>query len=163
MAGSNTTIYNGISIDAIYEALSGEAFLTQRAIDTGEFDVTFRTVEEEDKKTLYFDRFIETDLPKFMKKIYSPKSKLVEVQNWWATDDGYAGDYSCDIVGTPPIVVSGAFTLKPLPDGRVEHVITYDAKVKAPLIGKQIAKFVEKESHSGLTTDFAYNQSHIEG
>ena len=160
MAGKKKTTYTGLSLQAVYEALTNEKYMTQRAIYTGESEVSFSREEKKGELIVHFDRFIESDIPKIMKKIYTPKNKLVEVQTWRKVKNGYEGEYVCDIIGKPPIVVSGKFTLKAV-GKQIEHMISYEVKVRAPLIGRQIAKFVAKESASGILDDFAYNQEHI--
>src|SRR5688500_17148277 len=98
----------------------------------GETNVQVTVRHDGDRVVLVNQRDVQRDLPSFAKKLFSPVNRVTQTETWDPRGDTPSGSYLLEVRGAP-VTIRASFGLRPDGAGS-EYKITYDIKVKVPLI-----------------------------
>ncbi len=116
--------------------------------------------EKEGKFIIKSERDVPSNPPGFAKKFLKSFNTVVEIDTWEINDgDVKNGTFDVDIKGTP-ITIKGEMILSSTNEGCVNS-ITGAAKVSIPLVGGQIAKFIESDTANNLKEDYAFTRTYL--
>ncbi len=149
--------------ETVCNQMSDPDFRIQQCLALGELSATCDLDGTDSEWSLSMRREVERDeLPSFVAKIFGSKQTMELVQVWRALDDGsYEGEDRIRIVGQP-VEVNSTFTLKPSGDGCVMEA-SHTAKVKVPLVGGKIEKFVLGQIRDGWLKEMEYTRDTLNG
>lgn len=135
--------------------MSDPEFRIQQCLDLGEESATCDLSGDDDAWALDMKRVVVRDgLPSFLTKVFDPRQTMHFVENWHATDDGWAGQQMIKIEGAP-VTVTADFQLVDEGAGSV-FTIAHKVKVKIPVIGSRVEKFVKSQIEEGLSAEMQY-------
>lgn len=130
-------------------------FRIQQALDLGEESATCDVSGDDDAWTLTMERVVIRDgLPSFLAKMFDPRQTMHVTEEWRATDEGWEGDQTILIQGQP-VTIKAAFGLKDEGKGSV-YTIDHKVKVKIPVIGGKVEKFIKGQIEDGLSAEMQY-------
>ena len=138
----------------IYQRLTDPDFLVERCAELGDSDAECE-VEETDSTALVKMSYVrETDLPSFLTSLFSAKPTLRIEEQWRAVEDRYEGSSTLLVEGQPGSV-HAEFTLSPTKKG-CEFKVSHKAKIKIPLIGRKVEKFIVKTIGEDVQREMDY-------
>ena len=141
------------SVDKVYALLTDAKWLEARCLALGELSASCKT-RKTPSVQVTMKRRVRRDLPAIVAKVLNPESDIELVEQWAAEGKGYRGSLALDIVGQP-VHVTGDFELVPEGKGCV-YRIQHHAKVKVPIIGGMIEKFVLGQTVQGCADELDY-------
>jgi hypothetical protein len=141
------------SADTVFGLLTDPKWLESRSLALGELSASCKTVKGQGV-VVTMKRRVRRELSPIISKVLNPESDLEFEERWSGDAKGYSGTFTMQIVGKP-ISVSAGFELLPQGKGCV-YRIRHEAKVKVPLIGGVIEKFVIAQTQQGCADELAY-------
>ncbi len=130
-------------------------FRIQQALDLGEESATCEVSGDDDAWSLEMERVVVREgLPSFLAKVFDPRQTMHFTENWRATDAGWEGDQLVKIDGAP-VNITATFSLIDEGAGSV-YTIDHKVKVKIPVIGSRVEKFVKGQIEEGLSAEMQY-------
>lgn len=146
-------------VDKVFALLTDPKWLEARSLAIGELSASVKAKKAASGVTLIMKRRVHRELNAMISKVLSPDSDI-EFEEKWATDgDRRTGNLTLQIVGKP-ITVTGDFELAPDGKGCV-YRIQHHAKVKIPLIGGMVEKFVLGQTEQGCSDELDYLSDYL--
>ncbi len=139
--------------DHLFELLTNGKWLEERCLAMGELSAKCKT-KKSDGLQVTMNRRVHRDLPAMVAKVINPDSDIEIVERWSGTAAKRTASYILTIVGKP-ITVTADIELEATGKSCV-YRITHQAKVKVPLIGGVIEKFVIAETEKGCGDELTY-------
>jgi hypothetical protein len=139
--------------DHLFELLTDARWLEERSLALGELSAQCKT-KKSDGLNVTMKRRVHRDLPAMVAKVINPDSDIEIVEKWTGTATKRTASYILTIVGKP-ITVTADIELEATGKSCV-YRIQHQAKVKVPLIGGVIEKFVISETVKGCGDELAY-------
>lgn len=146
------------SVEKVYGLLTDPKWLQARSLELGELSAQC-LVKKSGGLNVTMKRRVHRDLPAIVAKVINPDSDIEIVEHWTGDAGKRTATYVLNIVGKP-ITVNADITLEAAGKGcvyRIEHT----AKVKVPLIGGVIEKFVVSETEKGCSDELEYLASYL--
>ncbi|MBL0088267.1 MAG: DUF2505 domain-containing protein [Ideonella sp.] len=141
------------SLDRVYASLIDPKWLEARCLALGELSASCKT-KKSPSVVVTMKRRVRRELNALISKVLNPESDIELEERWSAEGKGYKGQLTLQIVGKP-ITVRGDFEL--IPDGKgCVYRIQHHAKVKVPLIGSVVEKFVLGQTEQGCADELGY-------
>lgn len=142
-------------LETVYAALTDPKFLEERSLALGELSAKCKVRKLAHGHVVTMTREVERELPSFLAKLFAPVQTIVIEERWAdAGDDGKTATYTLGISGQP-VEVSADIALRPSGKGCV-YEIDHRCKVRIPLIGGQIEKYVLGQTRSGCEDELDY-------
>ena len=145
--------------DKVFGLLTNAKWLEERSLALGELSAKCPVKKSAAGLNITMKRRVHRDLPAIIAKVLNPDSDIEIVENWPGGNGKWSGTYALTIVGKP-ITVSADFVLEAAGRGCV-YRIAHKAKVKVPLIGGVIEKFVIGETEKGCADELEYLASYL--
>lgn len=142
-------------VAAVYALLTDADHLKARSESAGHRNVQVTLEERGDTLEVRIARDIESDIPRFAKKVVDPVNHVVDTLRWRA--DGSGKSCSYDVAVNKRISISGSQSLRDA-NGECHFTDRFTAKVSIPLVGSKIASLVEKETQAGVRGDCAFTE-----
>lgn len=145
----------------VFKVFTDKAYLEKKFAALGAKNINILECEEKDGEFfIKSQRDVPTNPPGFAKKFLKSFNTVVEIDIWELNDgDIKKGTFEVDIKGTP-ISIKGEMILGGTDEGCVNS-IKGEAKVSIPLVGGQIAKFIEGDTEKNLKEDHAFTKSYV--
>lgn len=144
--------------DHLFELLTDARWLEERSLALGELSTQCKT-KKGDCLNVSMKRRVHRDLPAMVAKVINPDSDIEIVEKWTGNTAKRTASYVLTIVGKP-ITVTADIELQATGKSCV-HRINHQAKVKVPLIGDVIEKFVIGETEKGCGDEIAYLANYL--
>lgn len=144
------------SLDRVCALLIDPKWLEARCLALGELSASCKT-KKSPTVVVTMRRRVRRELNALISKVLNPQSDI-EVEERWSSQvkdfKGQRGQMTLQIVGKP-ITVTGEFEL--VPDGKgCIYRIQHQARVKVPLIGAMVEKFVLGQTEEGCADELDY-------
>ena len=146
--------------DAVYQFVTNPDEVKTRCQSFGETNIEIDVSEDGGTKTLATTREVETDLPKFAKKFFKARNKVLDRKEWRDTGDKKTAKLHVDTIGTPA-KMNGDITISPEGQG-CRYTIDFTTSVKIPLVGKKLETFIAGLMERELKKEFEYNQAKLD-
>lgn len=141
------------SVDKAYALLTDAKWLETRCLALGELSAVCKT-KKSPSVVVTMKRRVKRELNALISKVLNPESDIELEERWSAEGKGHKGTLTLQIVGKP-ITVTGEFEL--VADGKgCVYRIQHQAKVKVPLIGGVVEKFVLGQTEQGCADELDY-------
>jgi hypothetical protein len=140
-------------VDKVYALLIDPKWLEARCLALGEISANCKC-KKGTTVVVTMKRRIRRELSGLISKVLSPESDFVIEERWSAEGKGYSGTLTLEVVGKP-VTVTAPFELMPEGKGCV-YSIQHTAKVRVPLIGGTIEKFVIGQTEEGCADELEY-------
>lgn len=127
-------------IDTVFALITDREALIRRCEALGETDIEVDVVDGDGGKTVTIVRQVEQELPGFAKRLFKPKNKLVEREQWQTGGEQKTATGRLNIVGTGGTIDS-TIRLSPSGSGCV-YEIDFQPSAKVPLIRKKLEAFI---------------------
>jgi len=147
-------------IDTVYRFVTDPDVIKKRSEELGERNVRIQIDEGGGTKTITSTREIDSDLPGFVKKLFSSTNTIVERREWRGAGDKKTCKSHIDILKTPGSIDSN-ITISPNGSG-CTYDIEFEVTAKVPLIRKKLEEFVAKTTMEGMRDEHDYNQREID-
>ncbi len=147
-------------IDTVYRFVTDPDVIKKRSEELGERNVRIQIDEAGGTKTITSTREIDSDLPGFVKKLFSSTNTIVERLEWQDAGDKKTCKSHIDILKTPGSIDSN-ITISPNGSGCI-YDIEFEVTAKIPLIRKKLEEFVAKTTMEGMRDEHDYNQREID-
>ena len=146
-------------VDTVFELLTDPDYLVERCEALGESNIDCEITEYDDKTVIEMSRDVERELPSALAKLFSSTQTIKVVEEWEDDGDGKSGKTTMDIVGQPASILA-TFSLQPTDDG-CEYIYDMKAKVKIPIVGKKVEKFILSQVAEDVPKEIEYNQKKL--
>jgi len=153
------TINYAQDIDTVYRFVTDPDRIKKRCEASGERNVRIQVEESGGTLVITSTREIDSDLPGFAKKLFSPTNTIVERREWRDAGDKKTCRSHIDVVGTPGKIDSN-ITISPSGSG-CTYDIEFEVTAKVPLIRKKLEEFVAKTTMEGMREEHAFNQREL--
>lgn len=141
--------------NTVLALLTSVEFLTRRNQAMGDRDVHIALEPGDARVRLRSERIVERELPAFAKRLFSPASKVTQVEEWDVA--ARTGHYSVDIAGAP-VTVSARMALVPHAGG-CQFSITFDIDARVPLIRRKLEAFILEQTKARLARELAFTDA----
>ncbi|MGB0906413.1 MAG: DUF2505 domain-containing protein [Maricaulaceae bacterium] len=144
------------SVDEIAAAFLDEGFLTAKfeTLGSRNIDITV-TAYDDDTFKVVTKREAAADVPRALKSVVKPWNAIVQTESWSGTDGGpYHADIEITTEGVPA-TINTTIDITAAGDG-CECVTNNEITCSIPLVGKQLAKFIAKESLKVLEEEYGF-------
>lgn len=142
------------SADTVFALLTDPKWLEARSAALGEISARCKTKKAGTGLTLTMQRRVHRDMNAVVAKVINPDSDIEIIENWSGEASSRSADYALTIVGKP-ITVSAKIVLESAGKACI-YRIQHQARVKVPLIGGVIEKFVLGETEKGCADELEY-------
>ena len=140
--------------ETIANLLMDAEFLTKRSKAVGEKSINVDISELANKTQVKMHIEKEMDLPHFLKKIWNPLQKVAIEETWQLIGSSYIAHATYD-VGDDHVQMTTDTIVKNTDEGcSIFGSIT--VKVKVPVVGKQIEKFIVHSFVTSVDDAFSY-------
>jgi len=153
------TINYAQDIDTVYRFVTDPDRIKKRCEASGERNVRIQVEESGGTLVITSTREIDSDLPGFAKKLFSPTNTIVERREWRDAGDKKTCRSHIDVVGTPGKIDTN-ITISPSGSG-CTYDIEFEVTAKVPLIRKKLEEFVAKTTMEGMREEHAFNQREL--
>ena len=155
-----TRIHYSQDLHTVIKTFCDPGFLQQKYDSLGHKKVELTVREDEDATILECKREVPIDVPRFARKVLSPKNDVFQLERWTGPDGGPLKNvWSLDVKGAP-IKISGTAILRVEGDGCV-HEIDGQVHCSIPLIGRKIAGFVAGDAVKGIEDEGAFAKRYL--
>ena len=141
-------------LEAVFELLTDPNFLVDRSLELGDLSAECEVEEDGEITLVRMTREIERQLPGFAAKIISGNQMLRIEERWQSAGDSVSGSYTATIDGQP-MTLSAKFSLDATDTGCV-YSVEHRAKVKIPLIGGRLEKYIASQLGIEVTKELDY-------
>jgi hypothetical protein len=139
--------------DQVFQKLTDPKWLSARCLALGELSADVKA-----RKTggivLTSKRRVRRELNPMISKVLNPETDLEFDEHWTVDGERRHGHYTMQIVGKP-VTVTAEFELVPQGKGCV-YRIEHKAKVRVPIIGGVVEKFVLEQTRQGCADELDY-------
>ena len=141
-------------IDKVFGLLTDPKWLEARSLALGELSASCKTKKTAGGATVTMKRRVRRELNAVISKVLSPESDIELVEQWKVDKDSRSGTFTLQVVDKP-VTVTAEFELATDGKGCV-YRIQHHAKVRVPLIGGVVAKFVMGQTEEGCADELDY-------
>lgn len=141
------------SADAVFGLLTNPKWIEARCLAMGELSASCK-VKKTGGITVTMKRRVHRDLNAIIARVLNPDSDIEIVENWLGDAARRTASYMLTVVGKP-ISVTANIELEAAGKACI-YRIQHQAKVKVPLIGGLIEKFVIAETEKGCADELDY-------
>ena len=141
-------------IDKVFGLLTDPKWLEARCLALGELSANCKTKKTAGAATVTMKRRVRRELNAVISKVLNPESDIELVEQWKVDKDRRSGTFTLQVVDKP-VTVTAEFELASEGKGCV-YRIQHDAKVRVPLIGGVVAKFVLGQTEQGCADELDY-------
>jgi len=134
-------------------------FVAERSRAMGELDVQVTTRRDGDRVVIVNARDVKRELPSFARKLFSPVNHVTQTEAWDVAADGATGTFQIAVKGAP-VTMGARFELRPV-DGGSEYRVTYDVKVRVPLIGGKLESYTLEQTKAGVRKELEYTAERL--
>ena len=152
----NVTINYKQDVDTVYQFVTDPENIKKRCEASGERNVRIEVEEAGATKVITSTREIDSDLPGFAKKLFSPTNTIVERREWRNAGEKKTCKSHIDVLGTPG-KIDFNITISPSGSG-CAYDVEFQVTVKVPLIRKKLEEFVGKTTMEGVHEEHDYNR-----
>ena len=149
------------SVDEVYSILTCEDYLTKRSETLKEKDVSCSVITKSHETDITMDRTMVRELPGFLSKVLKPSQPIKMTETWRKNGEGYAANYLVEVIGQP-ISVTADIELLPKDSGCIYN-IRHSCKVKIPLIGRKLEKYIIDQTKVDCQREFEIALRHLAG
>ena len=140
-------------VETVFARLIDPGYLKRRSEAQGHLNVEVEVTEEGEAVVVRVSRDVESEIPGFMKKLFSPRNHVVDVTTWRPRGDRRVATYTVEVGAR--VHLDGELELAPRGDGSA-YTDSFTAKVRVPVVGKKVAAYVEKETAAAIRLDCAF-------
>jgi hypothetical protein len=155
----NLTINYTQDVDMVYRFVTDPDVIKKRSESFGEKNIRIKVEEAGGTKTITSTREIDSDLPGFVKRVFSSTNTIVERREWRDASDKKTCKAHIDILKTPGEIDIN-ITISPNGSG-CTYDIQFEVTAKVPLIRKKLEEFVAKTTMEGMRDEHEYNQREL--
>ena len=141
-------------VDKVFGLLTDPKWLEARSLALGELSASCKTKKAAGGATVTMKRRLHRELNAVISKVLNPESDIELEERWLVDKDKRTGTFTLQIVGKP-ITVTAEFELVPEGKGCV-YRIQHQAKVRVPIIGGVVEKFVIGQTEQGCADELDY-------
>jgi len=141
-------------VATVFGLLTDPKWLEARCLALGELSASCKARKSAGGVTVTMQRRVHRDLNALIAKVLNPDSDIELEERWAPADSGYTGSYTLQVVGKP-VTVTAEFALTPQGKGCV-YRIQHSAKVRVPLLGGAVEKFVVGQSEQACADELDY-------
>ena len=146
-------------------AMFGDAdFLKDRSEALGHTDVEVAECGPvEDEFRIRIERRVLINVPKFARKVLSPRTSIEQADSWDLDTDSAgtrSGRWEVRVKGAP-IRMQGEITLAPSHTGTVHH-ITGTMNIAIPVIGGRLKKFLLRDTFDSIQGEYEQSLAYLE-
>lgn len=138
------------SVERVFSILTNADFLKRRSEAAGEKNVVVTADADGTRLLIKVARDMERNLPSIAKKIFNPRSHLIDSQTWDTSGDSKVSTWSVHIEGQKRVEITGRLTLSPGANGGCDYTEQIKVTVNVPLIAGPIEKYVMGETESSI-------------
>jgi hypothetical protein len=139
-----------VDVDRMYALVTDPDFLRRRAEAAGEQNVDVAVDRTGEPVTVQITREVEQGLPSFMKKLFSPRNRLIDRQSWRREGGARVSDWTVQVGDGKRIQLRGRLTLAPGAAGGCDYTESFSAEANIPLVGGRVAKYVLGETEATI-------------
>ena len=145
--------------EQVFKLLTDAKWLEARCKALGELSASIKA-KKGDGVVVTMKRRVRRELSPIISKVLNPESDVEFDERWSSSDkSNHSGSYTMQIVGKP-ITVTADFELVPQGKGCV-YRIKHTSKVRVPLIGGVVEKFVLGQTEQGCADELAYTADYL--
>jgi Protein of unknown function (DUF2505) len=141
-------------VDKVFGLLTDPKWLETRCLAMGELSANCKTKKSAGGVAVTMKRRLHRDLNAVIAKVMNPDSDIELEERWTIEKERRSGTYTLQIVGKP-ITVSADFEVAPDGKGCV-YRIQHRAKVRVPIIGGVVEKFIIGQCKQGCADELNY-------
>ena len=134
-------------------------FLAERSRAMGELDVQVTTKRDGDRVAIVNARNVQRELPGFAKKLFNPVNHITQTSTWQLAGDVATGSSVIEVRGAP-VTITTKFELRPA-GGGCEYRVTFDVKVRVPLIGGKLEAYTLEQTLAGAQKELEYTAERL--
>ena len=139
--------------EKVFGLLTDPKWLEARCLALGELSAKCST-KKSGGIVVTMKRRVRRELSAVISKVLNPESDIELIEHWKVDKESRGGSFTMQIVGKP-ITVTADFEL--VPDGKgCVYRIKHHCKVKVPLIGGIVEKFVLGQTEEGCQDELDY-------
>ena len=149
----------GATPEAVFAMMSEPEFIREKlkATEALEYDVVECAATPDGGYRIVTTRTVEADIPSFARKVFKPTQAMTQTEEWSAATTGSRdATWRIDAKGVP-VATGGTSRLEAVDDGTVQHIIG-TIKVKVPLIGGRLEKFVYDQAAATMQREHEFGQ-----
>lgn len=139
--------------EKVFGLLTDGKWLRARCLTLGELSADCK-VKKGQSLVVTMRRRVHRDLPAIIAKVLNPDSDIEIIEHWTGDAKNRNGSYTLQILGKP-ITVTADFALESAGKSCV-YRIQHHAKVRVPLVGGIVEKFVVGETEKGCADELDY-------
>jgi hypothetical protein len=161
---SETTVRHHFEqdVDTLFALVTDPGFLRRRAEAAGEQEVVVEIDRDGPQLRIRITREVEQSLPSFMKKLFSPRNRLIDSQRWSTDGPVKTSDWTVQMGGSARVQLSGRLSLAPGPDGGgCDYSESFSATADIPLLGGRIAKYAGAECAKSIREQIAFTRKEL--
>ena len=147
-------------IEEVYGLLTSPDFLVDRNVALGDIGSECEIEEASSDLLITMKRTRQLDLPAFLANVLGGNPVFHIEEQWQSLEDGYAGS-STTTVGSQSGTVHTEFTLSPTRKG-CEYKISHSAKIKIPIVGRKVEKYIINTAAEDVKKEMDYLQSALD-
>ena len=149
-----------VDIEEVYELLTSPDFLVDRNVALGDIDSECEVEEAGSDLLMTIKRTRQLDMPAFLANVLGGNPIFHIEEQWQAVEDCYEGS-STTTVGSQSGTVHTEFTLSPTRKG-CEYKISHSAKIKIPIVGRKVEKYIINTAAEDVKKEMDYLQSALD-
>jgi len=145
--------------EAVFAMMSEPEFIREKlkATEALEYDVVECAATPDGAFRIVTTRTVQADIPSFARKIFKPTQAMKQTEDWSAaTAASREATWSIEAKGVP-VTTGGTSRLEAADAGTVQHIVG-SIKVKVPLIGGRLEKFVYDQAAATMQKEHEFGQ-----
>jgi len=146
-------------VDKVFGLLTDPKWLEARCMAMGELSASCKAKKSAGGIAVTMNRRVRRELNAVISKVLSPESDIELEERWAIEKDRRSGTFTLQVVGKP-ITVTAEFEVAPEGKGCV-YRIQHHAKVRVPLIGGVVEKFVMSQTEQGCADELNYLSDYL--
>jgi hypothetical protein len=141
-------------IEEVFELMTDPEYLVERNMAMGDIESECEVKETDIALLVRLKREKTLDLPGVFADVLGGSQVFNIEEQWQVEDDRYVG-ISTATVGGQSGTVHTEFTLSPAKKG-CEYEVKHSAKIKIPMIGRKVEKFIVKTAAGDARKELEY-------
>ena len=145
--------------DAVFAMMREPEFIREKlkATEALEYDVVECADAPDGAFRIVTTRTVQADIPSFARKVFKPTQAMTQTEEWSAaTAESREATWKIEPKGVP-VTTGGTSRLEAVDGGTVQHIIG-SIKVKVPLIGGRLEKFVYDQAAATMEKEHEFGQ-----
>jgi len=145
--------------EAVFAMMSRPEYIREKlkATEALEYDVVECAAAPDGGFRIVTTRTVQADIPSFARKVFKPTQAMTQTEEWSAATTGSReAAWSIEAKGVP-VSTGGTSRLEAVDGGTVQHIMG-TIKVKVPLIGGRLEKFVYDQAAATMKKEHEFGQ-----